>query len=93
MHTIKDNQQLSEKQDAKHVGLLYQLNYIWTGTYKITFSIHNKATNCSHVLETETGYLDLSNVCIIKYIIKVLQPYEKKNHIALHQTGDPIFVI
>lgn len=27
MHTIKDNQQLSEKQYAKHVGLLYQLNY------------------------------------------------------------------
>lgn len=27
MHTTKDNQQLSEKQYTKHVGLLYQLNY------------------------------------------------------------------
>lgn len=27
MHSIKDNQQLSEKQDAKHVGLLFKLNH------------------------------------------------------------------
>lgn len=65
MHTIKDNQQLSEKQDTQHVGLLViNQTIISTDKYKIAFSIHNNATNCSHALQTETGYLDLSNVCI-----------------------------
>lgn len=65
MHTVKDNQQFSEKQDTQHVGLLVINQTITsTDTQKIAFSIHNNATNCSHVLQTETGYLDLPSVCI-----------------------------